>query len=154
MCRRRCTGERSSRRDGKYSLYYWNGGSIEGELRCSGTEPAIHFKVGAFTDFYAMLDESEIAYRRNGGENRLPGLISLSFPGKDGETILHRMDLMGISISTGSACDSVNTENSHVLQAIMLDEEHSKGTVRISLGKNNTEAEAGRIAEALIRIIV
>ena len=102
----------------------------------------------------SMLDESEIAYRRNGGENRLPGLVSLSFPGKDGETILHRMDLMGISISTGSACDSVNTEISHVLQAIMLDEEHSKGTVRISLGKNNTEAEAGRIAEALIRIIV
>ena len=64
------------------------------------------------------------------------------------------MDLMGISISTGSACDSVNTEISHVLQAIMLDEEHFKGTVRISLGKNNTEAEAGRIAEALIRIIV
>ena len=84
----------------------------------------------------------------------MPGLISLSFPGKDGETILHRMDLMGISISTGSACDSVNTEISHVLQAIMLAEEHSKGTVRISLGKNNTEAEAGRIAEALIRIIV
>lgn len=102
----------------------------------------------------SMLDESEITYRRNGGENRLPGLVSLSFPGKDGETILHRMDLMGISISTGSACDSVNTEISHVLQAIMLDEEHSKGTVRISLGKNNTEAEAGRIAEALIRIIV
>lgn len=102
----------------------------------------------------SMLDESEIAYRRNGGENRLPGLVSLSFPGKDGETILHRMDLMGISISTGSACDNVNTEISHVLQAIMLDEEHSKGTVRISLGKNNTEAEAGRIAEALIRIIV
>ena len=38
----------------------------------------------------SMLDESEIAYRRNGGENRLPGLVSLSFPGKDGETILHR----------------------------------------------------------------
>lgn len=34
----------------------------------------------------SMLDESEIAYRRNGGENRLPGLVSLSFPGKDGET--------------------------------------------------------------------
>ena len=102
----------------------------------------------------SMLDESEIAYRRNGGERRLPGLVSLSFPGKDGEAILHRMDLMGISISTGSACDSVNTEISHVLQAIMLDEKHSKGTVRISLGKNNTEAEAERIAEALIRIIV
>lgn len=48
----------------------------------------------------------------------MPGIISLSFEGKDGEAILQRMDLMGICISTGSACDSNNTEISHVLQAI------------------------------------
>lgn len=52
-----------------------------------------------------------------------------------------------------SACDSVNTEISHVLQAIQLDEEYAKGTIRISLGKNNTEAEAEKIADALIKII-
>lgn len=101
----------------------------------------------------AKLDETGVSYRRNGGDCRLPGLLSLSFPGKDGEAILHRMDLMGISISTGSACDSVNTEISHVLQAIQLDEEYAKGTIRISLGKNNTEAEAEKIADALIKII-
>lgn len=88
------------------------------------------------------------------GKTGCPVWLVFPFPAKTAKPILHRMDLMGISISTGSACDSVNTEISHVLQAIMLDEEHSKGTVRISLGKNNTEAEAGRIAEALIRIIV
>lgn len=101
----------------------------------------------------AKLDETGVSYRRNGGDCRLPGLLSLSFPGKDGEAILHRMDLMGISISTGSACDSVNTEISHVLQAIQLDEEYAKGTIRISLGKNNTEAEAEEIADALLKII-
>jgi cysteine desulfurase len=101
----------------------------------------------------SKLDESGIAYKRNGGNRKLPGLLSLSFPGKDGEAILHRMDLMGISISTGSACDSVNTEISHVLQAIRLDEKYAKGTIRISLGKNNTEADAERIAEALIKVI-
>lgn len=83
----------------------------------------------------------------------LPGLLSLSFPGMDGEAILHRMDLMGISVSTGSACDSINTEISHVLQAIKLDEFHAKGTVRISLGKNNTEDEVDKIADALIKIL-
>lgn len=63
------------------------------------------------------------------------------------------MDLMGISISTGSACDSVNTEISHVLQAIGLEEEYGRGTIRISLGKNNTLEETERIAAALIRIL-
>lgn len=99
------------------------------------------------------LNEAEIAYVRNGGENTLPGLLSLSFRGFDGEAILHRMDLMGISISTGSACDSVKTEISHVLQAIRMDEELARGTIRISLGKNNTVEDVVDISNALIKII-
>ena len=63
------------------------------------------------------------------------------------------MDLMGISISTGSACDSVNTEISHVLQAIRLNEDYAKGTIRISLGKYNTEEEVNIIAAFLINIL-
>lgn len=101
----------------------------------------------------AQLDRAEITYTRNGGNNTLPGLVSLSFPGANGEAILHRMDLMGISISTGSACDSTNTEISHVLQAIGLDEILAEGTVRIALGKNNMEEDADRIADSLIKIL-
>ena len=63
------------------------------------------------------------------------------------------MDLMGISISTGSACDSVNTEISHVLKAIHLDENYAKGTIRISLGKNNTDTDIDKIATALSKIL-
>lgn len=100
----------------------------------------------------SRLDEAGVVYKRNGGDRQLPGLLSISFPGKDGEAILHRMDLMGISISTGSACDSVNTNISHVLRAIRLDEDYAKGTIRISLGKNNTENEIETIAAALIKI--
>lgn len=102
----------------------------------------------------SKLDKSGVAYKRNGDGSKLPGLLSLSFPGKDGEAILHRMDLMGISISTGSACDSVNTKTSHVLQAIRLDEDYAKGTIRISLGKNNTEEDVERIAAALAKILL
>lgn len=101
----------------------------------------------------SRLDETGIVYKCNGGNSKLPGLLSLSFPDKDGEAILHRMDLMGISISTGSACDSVNTEISHVLQAIRLNEDYAKGTIRISLGKYNTEEEIERIAISLIKIV-
>lgn len=100
----------------------------------------------------AQLDQSGIIYKLNGGGNKLPGLLSISFPGRDGESILHRMDLMGISISTGSACDSVNTTISHVLQAIRLNEDYAKGTIRISLGKDNTEADAEKIGDALRKV--
>ncbi len=100
-----------------------------------------------------LLDNSGTRYLRNGGTNTLPGLLSLSFPGFSGEAILHRMDLKGICISTGSACDSVNTQISHVLKAIRLDEELAKGTVRISLGKDNTAEDVDTISSELIRII-
>ena len=92
-----------------------------------------------------------ISFIRNGGENTLPGLVSLSFPGCSGEAILHRVDLAGICISTGSACDSVNTEISHVLRAIRLDAEYAKGTVRISLGKHNTAEDVEKSVAALVR---
>ena len=102
----------------------------------------------------ASLRESGIVYHRNGGDNTLPGVISLSFDGKDGEAILHRMDLMGICISTGSACDSKNTEISHVLQAIRLPENLAKGTIRISLGKDNTADDVDAIVTALRKILL
>lgn len=97
--------------------------------------------------------ENRIPFVRNGGDNTLPGLISLSFSDADGEAILHRMDLAGICVSTGSACNSVNTEISHVLQSIGLDEKLSKGTIRISLGKNNTEDDINAIVSALKKIV-
>ena len=92
-------------------------------------------------------------YIRNGAENHIPGAISLSFRNADGEAILHRMDLKGIYISTGSACDSVNTQISHVINAIGVPEEYARGTIRISLGKNNTEEDAAAIASALTQIM-
>ena len=101
----------------------------------------------------SLLDESGIQYSRNGGHNKLPGLLSLSFPGKDAEALLHRMDLMGICISTGAACNSVHTEVSHVLKAIKLEDNFAKGTIRISLGKNNSTDDVYSILLALKKIL-
>lgn len=106
------------------------------------------------TKLLSLLEKDGLNYIRNGGENTLPGLISLSFPGFDGEAILHCMDLMGIAISTGSACDSKRKKVSHVLKAISLDEKVAKGTIRISLGKNNTEEHIERIANSLAKILI
>jgi len=98
------------------------------------------------------LVDAKIDFVRN-GTNHVPGNLSLSFKGHEGEMLLHRLDLLGISVSTGSACDSVNTQVSHVLKAIRLDDEYAKGTIRISLGKNNTESEAQEIARAIVKIV-
>ena len=94
-----------------------------------------------------------ICFVRNGSNNHAKGLISLSFPENDGESILHRLDLMGIIVSTGSACDSVNTKISHVLKAICLDKTLARGTIRISLSKNNNVEEVETIAKALRKVV-
>lgn len=82
-------------------------------------------------------------------ERRLPGHVSVSFPGLDGEALLHLLDLKGICVSTGAACNSRTTEISHVLKAIGLDERKARGTLRISLGHENMEEDVRRIASAL-----
>ena len=99
------------------------------------------------------LKQAGVDFRLNGGAHRLPGLLSLSFRDEDGERLLHRLDLMGICVSTGAACDSRRTRVSHVLEAIGLEETYSRGTIRLSFGADNTVAEAQRIAEALVAII-
>jgi len=96
---------------------------------------------------------NHVDFIRNGSESHIPGNISLSFPGYDGEALLHRLDLLGIFVSTGSACDSNNTQISHVLKAIGLEEKYAKGTIRISLGRNNTEEDVTAIATALTNIL-
>lgn len=94
-----------------------------------------------------------ISYKRNGDSRHIPGNLSLSFDGLEGETLLHRLDFKGIMVSTGSACDSKETQISHVLKAIGLDESLAKGTIRISLGHQNTEADVKYIAEELSSMI-
>lgn len=102
----------------------------------------------------SLLDESGINFKGNGHAQHLPGVISLSFKGRDGEALLHRLDLMGICVSTGSACDSHNTQISHVLKAIGLPSEFAKGTIRLSLGKGNTKEDVRKIVSALCRILL
>lgn len=101
----------------------------------------------------SALIEEGIGFHRNGEGAKVPGNLSLSFPGFEGETLLHRLDVMGIQVSTGSACDSVNTQISHVLQAIQLDEKVALGTIRISLGKENTMDDIMAIVKALSKIM-
>jgi cysteine desulfurase len=83
----------------------------------------------------------------------LPNTLNVSFPGAEGESILLSMDIMGIEVSTGSACASGSLEPSHVLLAIGLGPELAHGSIRFSLGWGNTEADIDYIVETLPPII-
>ena len=60
---------------------------------------------------------------------------------------------MGICVSTGAACDTVNTQVSHVLNAIGADSDYARGTIRISLGKDNSIDDVDCIIQSLIKIL-
>ena len=77
----------------------------------------------------------------------------MSFYHAEGEMILHRLDLIGIAVATGSACNSKETVLSHVIQAIGVSESYAQGTIRITLGMDNNEEQVGEIANSLIQIL-
>ena len=85
---------------------------------------------------------------------RLPGHVSVSFPGRDGEALLHLLDLKGICVSTGAACNSRSTEVSHVLRAIGLTNDVAKGTLRVTFGHGNTVHDAETVANTLVELLM
>lgn len=104
-------------------------------------------------EFFYILNQSGVNYIRNGAHDHIPGNINISIRDISGEHLLHRLDLKGICISTGSACDSINTQVSHVIRAIGVPKEYAQGTIRISFGAGNAESDASEVATALIEIL-
>jgi cysteine desulfurase len=85
-------------------------------------------------------------------ENRVPGIVSYSFPGIESLSLVMGLDLKGIAISNGSACSSGNFEPSHVLKAMNLSGSRQRSAVRFSFGKFNTEAELKVLQSALLEL--
>ena len=67
--------------------------------------------------------------------------------------LLHRLDLMGTAVATGSACDSKDTVLSHVIRAIEVPQEYAHGTIRITLGMDNTTEQVDKIAQQIATIL-
>ena len=86
-------------------------------------------------------------------EGRLPNNCSVSFDRIDGEALLLRLDLAGIAGSSGSACTAGSQEISHVLKAIGLTEEQAKGSLRLTVGPENTEEEIDEAVRAVKEIV-
>ena len=103
--------------------------------------------------FIEDLRRFELDFILNGGFHRIPGSISVSFRNAEGEMLLHRLDLMGTAVATGSACDSKETKLSHVIQAVKVPSDYASGTIRVTFGMDNSEADAHKIAEQIARIL-
>ena len=86
-------------------------------------------------------------------EKVLPNTLDISFPGAEGEAILLHLDLLGVDVSTGSACASGSLEPSHVLMATGLGPELAHGSIRFSFGKYNTESDVDYILEKFPPVI-
>lgn len=86
-------------------------------------------------------------------EHVLPNTLDVSFPGAEGEAILLHLDLLGVDVSTGSACASGSLEPSHVLMATGLGPELAHGSIRFSFGKYNTEEEVDYVLEKFPPVI-
>ncbi len=90
--------------------------------------------------------------------NRLPGHISFCVNNISGESLVLQLDLKNIAVSSASACLSNKSDDdeikpSHVIKALCLPAEYEKGSIRISLGKDNTEDEVQRIISSLQEIL-
>jgi len=84
---------------------------------------------------------------------RLPNSASFVFRYVEGESILLNLDLMGVAASSGSACTSASLEPSHVLTAMGLPHEVAHGSLRLTLGRENTEEEINYVLDILPGII-
>ncbi len=104
-----------------------------------------------------LIDEilKRVPFTRLNGprENRLPGHANFSFQFIEGESLLLLLDMAGICASSGSACTSGSLDPSHVLMAIGLPHEIAHGSLRLTLGRENTKEDVDYILEKIPPIV-
>lgn len=86
-------------------------------------------------------------------DKRLPNNVNVSFTGIEGEAVLLRLDLEGIAASSGSACTAGSLDPSHVLTAIGLTRDEAKGSLRLTLGTDTTQADVDEVVKKLPGIV-
>lgn len=111
--------------------------------------------VGRLTDRLVRGVMEQVPYTHFTGdpENRLPGTASFVFEAIEGEGLILMLDNLGVCGSTGSACSTGSLDPSHVLMAIGLPHEIAHGSLRLTLGEQNTEEDVDYLIETVQQVV-
>ena len=110
-------------------------------------------RLGALRDKLKAKLENNLDYIHVNGsmEHRLPGNLNVSFVYVEGESLL--MGINDVAVSSGSACTSATLEPSYVLKALGLGDDVAHSSIRFGLGRFNSEAEVGYVADKVIDVV-
>jgi cysteine desulfurase len=97
--------------------------------------------------------EIKDSYLNGHPTKRLPNNANFRFSYIEGESMILNLDMKGVSASTGSACSSTSLEPSHVLLAIGLKPEEAHGSLRLTLGRGNTQEDVDNVVSVLPEIV-
>ncbi|HUW67371.1 MAG TPA: cysteine desulfurase NifS [Candidatus Nanoarchaeia archaeon] len=100
-----------------------------------------------------LLDSIPYSYLNGHPTQRLPNNVHIRFNFVEGESLLMMLNIKGVDVSTGSACSSKSLEPSHVLMALGISPEEIHGSLRITMGRENTMDEVDYVVENLIEIL-
>jgi cysteine desulfurase len=113
------------------------------ELARQGLENGTISDIGKMRDRLqrALIDQLDGVGVNGEGAPRVPNTTNIYFEGIEGEALVIALDLKGLAVSTGAACSSGAIEPSHVLTAMGMTPDRARGSLRFSLGKQNTPDE-------------
>ncbi len=125
------------------------------ELARSGLTDGKVAKIAAMRDRLenTILQNIDQVAVNGGGAPRTPNTANLSFDCIEGEAMVIALDLKGLSVSTGAACSSGAIEPSHVLTAMGLSPDRARGSIRFSLGKQNTDEDVDFALELVPEVL-
>ena len=103
--------------------------------------------------YRGIVEKIDNVYLNGHPSKRLPNTLSICFEFVEGESIILNLDMKGVAVSSGSACTSGSLEPSHVLTAMGVAPAIAQGSIRFSLGKDNTEEDIDYVLEVLPEII-
>ena len=127
-------GAKATGGDGRHSPDHWSGSSSGLGTGSNGTRTAQALGTSKTTPEGTEEDLPDIRVNGASPERQLPGIMEVTFPGKEGIRILAGLDCYEISVSIGSACTADRIEPSHVLLGMGLSEKDALSSIRISMG--------------------
>lgn len=112
-------------------------------------------KIKTIRDYFVKQITEKIAYTKVNGHpyQKVQGIVNIGFEMVDSEALLTMLDLEGIACSIGSACTAGVAEKSYVLKAMRVPDEHLKGSLRFSFGKNVSKEDIDYTIEKLVEIV-